>query len=88
MKVYSSALIKFDLESRQQDGFFSPTNHSGPLAQTVMGFRNMATCRWQAPMNLATKPGANKIPAIKTALLFIENVSSAKTYISALFCYF
>lgn len=36
-------------------------------------------------MNLATKPGAIKIPAIKTALLFIENVPSAQTYISALF---
>lgn len=39
-------------------------------------------------MNLATKPGAIKIPAyllFKTALLFIENVPSAKTYISALF---
>lgn len=45
MKVYGSALIKFDLESRQQDGFFFPTNHSGLLAQTAMGFRNMATCR-------------------------------------------
>lgn len=86
--VHSSALIKLVLESKQQGGFFPPTNHSGLLVQSVMGFRNIATCRRQVLMNLATKPGVIKMPAIKTALLFIENVPSVKLTLVLFLCYF
>lgn len=39
MKEQSSGPIKLDLENRQQDGFFPPTNHSSLLARSVSGFQ-------------------------------------------------